>query len=375
MFHAQAYSFHQQARLAISLTWIAGYTNALTILTCTQVTSHLTGIVSELGVQVAETQWSAAGYLGGLLGMFLAGAVLSGLLVEYGRARHFHSIYVLPMACEAALLATFALLVDWRATQQLADADARIWLTFVPSFAMGLQNATITRISGGVVRTTHVTGVVTDLGLELSKHVFRILGIGKRAALVHAEQEGLRALLLASILASFALGAGLGTVAYDHFVAWSMLPAVAFLVGLTVYDLTRPVRPVTLRALRDTLPPGVLAFAAEPPASGQRYRLPDLAAWGDTLAADGRIVLIDISRLPRMGERSAQELLSLMLRLRPSGRQLVLAGVEKQQLTILDQVGALTEMDTNNICHDVASAVRRCRHLLEAARATDRRGC
>src|SRR5690606_20011047 len=35
------------------------------------------------------------------------------------------------------------------------------------SFAMGLQNATATRISDARVRTTHISGMATDIGIEL----------------------------------------------------------------------------------------------------------------------------------------------------------------------------------------------------------------
>jgi uncharacterized membrane protein YoaK (UPF0700 family) len=225
MFSGQAHSFRQQARLAISLSWIAGYTNALTVLTCSQVTSHMTGTVSELGVDLARGEWSRAGYLGGLVAMFLCGAFASGVMTEYGRVRRHPSIYVLPMVVEALLLAVFALLVDWTALGELTRDDAQIWLTFLPAFAMGLQNATITRISGGVVRTTHITGVVTDLGLELAKMVFGVFGFGRNLTPARAAAAKWRALLLLSIPGSFALGAGLGTVAYAHVPAWSMVPA------------------------------------------------------------------------------------------------------------------------------------------------------
>src|SRR5688572_32412637 len=129
MFRGTAHSFRQQARLAISLSWIAGYTNALTVLACGQVTSHMTGSVAQLGVDVAAGHWSAAGYVASLVALFLLGAITSGVLTELGRARRWPSIYVLPMVVEAALLAAFALLIDWQAVGSLDEAEARIWLT------------------------------------------------------------------------------------------------------------------------------------------------------------------------------------------------------------------------------------------------------
>ena len=104
MFVAQAHSFRLQARLAISLSWIAGYTNILTILICGQVSSHVSGSVSQLGRDVAEGAWTAGGYLAALLVAFTGGAALSGFLTETGHQRKWASIYVLPMAVEALLL-------------------------------------------------------------------------------------------------------------------------------------------------------------------------------------------------------------------------------------------------------------------------------
>jgi uncharacterized membrane protein YoaK (UPF0700 family) len=366
MFHNQAHSFQQQARLAISLTWIAGYTNALTILTCGQVTSHLTGIVSELGVEVAEQRWTTASYLLGLLGAFLAGAFTSGALLEFGRIRLLQSIYVLPMLLEALLLAAFALLVDWQATAQLTAADARIWLTFVPAFAMGLQNATITRISGGVVRTTHVTGVVTDLGLELSKLAFASLGHGRRLLPQRANQSLWRSLLLGSILGSFALGAGLGTLAFDHVQAWSMVPAVLFLAFLTLQDLLKPIAAVELRARPHDGAPIVAIYHAEPPASGRRFRLPDLATWAAGLDEHVRVVVLDLANLGAMGERSALELRALMLHLREEGRALVLAGVGQPQLAALHHAAVLLDFDADDLCQDLPTAARRAESLATA---------
>jgi uncharacterized membrane protein YoaK (UPF0700 family) len=40
-------------------------------------------------------------------------------------------------------------------------------------FAMGAQNSLVTRVSQSVVRTTHLTGIFTDLGIELSKMFFQ----------------------------------------------------------------------------------------------------------------------------------------------------------------------------------------------------------
>lgn len=365
MFKSQAHSFTQQARLAISLSWVAGYTNALTILTCGQVTSHLTGSISQLGVEVAELQWSKAGYLLSLILMFLLGAFTAGAMTEFGRLRRYQSIYVLPMVTEAALLGLFALLVDWQATGAIGPGSAHVWLTFLPSFAMGLQNATITRISGGVIRTTHVTGVVTDLGLELSRIVFRLLGLRRQVEAHRRHQENWRALLLLSIPGSFALGAGLGTFCFELFEAYSMLPAVAFLAFLVLQDLLVPIAAVDLRTGSHDGPPIIALFHAEPPASGGRFRMPDLTSWAANIDDHVRVVVLDLTNLKQMGERSALEIRALMQHLRQEGRALVLGGLGKEQIAALHHAHVLLDFDADDLCSDLTSAAARAERIAE----------
>ena len=78
MLAVPAHSFVQQARLAVSLSWIGGFTNAMTIVACAQVTSHMTGAVSQFGVAMVDGKFAVAGYLFGLVATFTGGALLAG---------------------------------------------------------------------------------------------------------------------------------------------------------------------------------------------------------------------------------------------------------------------------------------------------------
>ena len=129
LFVKHAHTPKQQARLAITLSWIAGYTNILTLITCGQATSHISGTMSQLGRDFAEGRLRSATYVIALLAAFLLGAALSGFLTELGRRLRWRSIYVLPMAVEAVMLALFALFVDWEMAEQLDPDYAKLWLT------------------------------------------------------------------------------------------------------------------------------------------------------------------------------------------------------------------------------------------------------
>lgn len=370
LFVKHAHSYTQQARLAITLSWIAGYTNILTLITCGQATSHMSGSVSQLGRDLVEWRVEGGAYVVALLTAFLLGAGLSGLLTEIGRHARWQSIYVLPMAAEALMLAVFALFVDWEMVQALDPDYAKLWLTLIPAAAMGLQNATITRISGGVVRTTHVTGVATDLGLESGLWILRRLGwtLGRHGTHLTAE----RLLLLLSIVGSFMVGSGLGALAFAHFPAWSMVPAVAFLLWIILQDVWHPIGDIHSSAdaggqYHEILPAQIAVFHIKAPKRtvGRRTRMPNLVSWADHLEDDVEIVVLDIAEVPELDLNSALEIRALMSRLEQSEQALVLAGVQTSHHALLRSSGVLEALDAKNILGNLDLASARALLLLE----------
>src|SRR5437764_11809091 len=121
MLSAEAYSFRLKSRLAISLSWIAGYANVITLIACSEVVSHQTGNTTHLGQAVGQfllRQPPAPGqpspamnllYFGFLVGTFLLGAIASAFMTEGARRAGQPSKYIAPMTLEAILLS--ALLV------------------------------------------------------------------------------------------------------------------------------------------------------------------------------------------------------------------------------------------------------------------------
>ena len=157
------------------------------------------------------------------------------------------------------LLGAIGLLINVYALDANAPLDAQhsarllYALSGIASFAMGLQNATITRISWAVVRTTHVTGVVTDLGLEGVQYVMwlrdktraRRAGRAGRAICVsRCHPSVLRIALLASIVGSFLFGAAAGAMAFTHLPQFAMLAPVCFLLWITWVDYRKPIADV-----------------------------------------------------------------------------------------------------------------------------------
>src|SRR5690606_25503921 len=98
---------------------------------------------------------------------FLFGAFVSGVLTESVTER-FHLAYIMPLAVEILILGAVIVLGEaFYGTDQFPV----VALACILLFAMGLQNALVTRVSQSVVRTTHLTGLFTDLGIELAQRL------------------------------------------------------------------------------------------------------------------------------------------------------------------------------------------------------------
>lgn len=385
MFVAQAHSFTQQARLAITLAWVAGYTNTLTIITCASVTSHVSGTASNLGRYVASGSWPLAASMALLLLTFLCGALVSGLCTEFGRRRGWESVYVLPIAVEAVLLSFFAVGLEFWGDGTNQGGLVLHGLISITSFAMGLQNATITRISSGIVRTTHVTGVLTDLGLEMAQFILwardrdrRSPTSSPRARLRSARVHptGKRLALLASIVGSFTLGAGLGELSHEFLERLAMFPAVMFLIWLIYRDVTIPIAEIgpsdVFAAEHGLQLPAALAIyhvGKEQDRRGRAHRMPNLQAWADRLPAETRVVVLDLGHKSTFDSNSVLELRAVLNLFAQQNRRLVIAGLGSDQFRQIRQVVPTDFLDPSNCCPDLELAIARALTLIEVPRS------
>jgi uncharacterized membrane protein YoaK (UPF0700 family) len=156
-------------RLGMTLCFVAGATNAGGFLAVGQYTSHMTGVLSSVADNLILGQFALA--LAGVAALvaFVCGAMTTAWMVNWGLRRKLQSAYGRPLLLEAVLLLVFGLF----------GTGINVWAgLFAPltvlllCFLMGLQNAVITKISHAEIRTTHITGLVTDMGIELGKLVY-----------------------------------------------------------------------------------------------------------------------------------------------------------------------------------------------------------
>ncbi|RNF28016.1 membrane protein [Massilia aurea] len=215
--------------LGVALAFVAGAINAGGFLAVREYTSHMTGIVSSAAdhLVLGDTDLVLAA-LGALLS-FLLGAACTAILVNYIRRRGLHSGFALPLLLEAVLLLVFGIL-----GARLAGIDA----FFIPltvmllCFMMGLQNAVMTKVSHAEIRTTHMTGIVTDIGIELGKMAYWNADGPLRQPKVTANLG--RLMLMLSLLGAFFLGGVVGALGFKHLGYLSTVPLAAFLCVLAI---------------------------------------------------------------------------------------------------------------------------------------------
>ena len=212
--------------LGVSLAFIAGAVNAGGFLLVGQYTSHMSGILSAIAdaAVLGALGLALAGAVAVLC--FLLGAACSAVLINWGRRNPRHHPYALPLLLEAALLLLLGLIGSLLRAAPLVTLAVPLLC-----FLMGLQNATITKISGARIRTTHMTGVVTDLGIELGKLFYwnrRPSGPGGHV--VRADRAKLR--LLSAILSAFLLGGFAGALCFSRLGFVSTVPLAMALIAL-----------------------------------------------------------------------------------------------------------------------------------------------
>ena len=164
--------------IGIVLTIVAGALNAGGFLAIGQYTSHMTGMVSTFADQVVLRNFEIATVALVSWLAFVSGAATTAILVNYQRRRRIANIYAVPLLIEAVLILIFGSFGGTLERHEFGDVSLAV---ITLCFTMGLQNALITKISRAEIRTTHVTGLTTDMGIELGKLLYWNRGSGKVA--------------------------------------------------------------------------------------------------------------------------------------------------------------------------------------------------
>lgn len=211
--------------IASLLSFVAGIVNVVGFLAVQRLTTNVTGHFAFFVDEVFKLDfWKGFVYFLYIF-FFFSGSFVSNFLIEMISRKNADNIYVIPTIIESAILLLVAIF-----GQILIINDPDI-LAFCLLFAMGLQNSLVTTISNSTVRTTHLTGLFTDLGIELSQLFFY----------KHKEQKDKLTSsikLRLTIIGSFFIGGVTGGVFYSSLGTKALIiAAVSLIAGLIMDDI------------------------------------------------------------------------------------------------------------------------------------------
>jgi uncharacterized membrane protein YoaK (UPF0700 family) len=219
------------------LAFVAGAVNAGGFLAVARYTSHVTGVLSSIADELVlgHTTLALAGVA--LVASFMIGAMVTALLVNWSRRHGLHAEFALPLLLEAALLVAFGWIgLSGGGLHEFVVPTTALLLCFV----MGQQNAVITKVSNAEIRTTHMTGIVTDLGIELGRLVYYNHDAHRDARqFVRADRR--RLAVHASILGLFVAGGLAGALAFRAAGFAATLPVAALLATVAAPPVLRDV--------------------------------------------------------------------------------------------------------------------------------------
>ncbi len=158
--------FGHNLGIASLLSFVAGIVNVAGFFSVQRLTTNVTGHFAFFVDNVFKFNlWEGFVFFLYVFFFFLGAFVSNFLAVLFSRKGHRY-VYAVPASVECFILFMLGL---WG--QRLITISPNT-IAFSLLFAMGLQNSLVTKISGSTVRTTHLTGLFTDLGIELSQLFF-----------------------------------------------------------------------------------------------------------------------------------------------------------------------------------------------------------
>lgn len=212
-------------QIATVLSLAAGIINVTGFLSFKQLTTNVTGHFALFIYDLVNFKfWKGTIYFLYIFS-FLLGSFASSFLIEKYRVNKQLNVFVIPTVIESLILISIAVISNF-----VAITYPNL-IVFAMLFAMGLQNSFVTKISNAVVRTTHLTGLFTDLGIDLSHLLFPES---------HPDRDKLKEniKLRIYIISSFFIGGLIGGFVYSelHLKLNTLILAALILLSSLFYD-------------------------------------------------------------------------------------------------------------------------------------------
>ncbi len=191
-----------------------GFLNMGGFLACHRFVSHVTGYATMVPFEFVTHGIREAILMALVPTFFLLGSMVSGYLVDVRLRLHKRPRYYISFGlifCALVFICTLGDQGFFGRFGEPLENERDYFLVLLLTFICGVQNGTITTVSKAVIRTTHLSGITTDLGIGLMRFIFR-QKIGAEVA-----GEGKANLMRIGIIGFFLFGSMIG---YNAFARW-----------------------------------------------------------------------------------------------------------------------------------------------------------
>jgi uncharacterized membrane protein YoaK (UPF0700 family) len=229
----------EDRHLALLLATTAGILNAIAF---GFFPSHMSGNTSQLSSEVSNTDLSDVLFLSAIIGAFVIGAMLSRLIAIGGIKNNIRTIFSIILLIEGVML----ILTSLFEILFFSSKNNHEIIVFL-SFLMGIHNSTSTQLSNGRVRSTHITGTLTDAGIALGAVIATLM---RRDPSKQIKAQRSQFITHAVTIMSFLIGGISGLLLYKQFGFNSMAAVGGFIVLIAVGGILATLLRANRRILR-----------------------------------------------------------------------------------------------------------------------------
>lgn len=221
-------SFGDNIKLGTLTAFTAGMVNVASLILFFSFTSNVTGHFAILAQEISNGKWFQVFMVFMWIGLFFGGSFLSNLIIIHGNRKNSYITHAVPLLLEMLCLVIVGVYGNFFYSESLMETEI---LTAVLLFAMGLQNGLTASISNFAVKTTHLTGLTTDLAIHISMLTRRKY---RRSTAVKEKVKLLSAIAGAYLLGGIAAGS---ITIYFEFKVFFFI-AIA-MTSILIYDFSK----------------------------------------------------------------------------------------------------------------------------------------
>jgi uncharacterized membrane protein YoaK (UPF0700 family) len=192
-------------RLGTLTAFTAGTINIASLLIFLSFTSNVTGHYAIFAAEISKGNWTQVAVVGGWIFLFFFGSFVANFFVINFNKKSKYFAHAMPIVLEIMCLLFVGIYGQFFYRKTVEETE---YLVALMLFATGLQNGLTASISNFSVKTTHLTGTTTDLGILLS--MFTHKKYRRNPELIA------RGKLLSSIMAAYVLGAVFSGLTYYY---------------------------------------------------------------------------------------------------------------------------------------------------------------